>query len=88
MALPVWGIILIVKTVKELITNRHNKQKETIMVKKWYESKTLWLNFLGSIAIVLQIQYGFAVPIEWQTFALVGLNGILRLITKTEVVFK
>jgi len=55
------------------------------MIKKWYISKTVWLNILATIAIIAQAQYGFVLAPEVQGYVLTGLNFLLRLITKEKV---
>lgn len=50
--------------------------------KKWYESKTLWWNLIGIVAIGLQYIYGAEViDAEGQMAILAVINLILRLIT-------
>ena len=56
--------------------------------KKWYTSKTLWLNFLGVVVIVLQTQTGFVLSAELQTSVLAILNVVLRIITKEPINWK
>lgn len=52
---------------------------------KWYLSKTFWVNFLAALAMFIQNQYGYAIPAEYQAYALVLVNLFLRTITKTEL---
>lgn len=54
--------------------------------KKWYASKTLWVNAVSLIAIIAQGISGHEVinP-ELQVSILAGINMILRFITKTQV---
>lgn len=47
-------------------------------MKKWYRSKTLWLNIIGIVAIILQCEYGFIVSPELELAALGIINLILR----------
>ena len=51
------------------------------MNKKWWTSKTLWVNFVGLVAIVAQGQFGFVIDAETQVGALAVINFILRTIT-------
>ena len=60
-------------------------KEEVKMIKKWYISKTVWLNVLATIAIIAQAQYGFVLAPEVQGYVLTGLNFLLRLITKEKV---
>ena len=53
------------------------------MVKKWYHSRTLWINFLVGIAfIVLNVTGTDWLDVEVQVSVLVIVNLILRFITK------
>ena len=56
------------------------------IMKKWYASKTLWINVLAMIAIVIQKQ--FEVDIldeEMQGSLLILINVLLRCITKEPI---
>ena len=56
--------------------------------KNWYESKTLWTNALGVAAIVAQGVTGKQVIDPAAQGVVLGvLNLILRLVTKSEVVW-
>jgi len=57
------------------------------MQKKWYTSKTVWVNALALGAIVLQSQFGFILSPELQATALTFINLGLRAITKEEIVW-
>jgi len=50
-------------------------------MKKWYRSKTLWVNAIGIGAIILQYEYGFVLDAQYEIIILGIINGILRLIT-------
>ena len=56
--------------------------------KTWYQSKTLWLNLLAFGAGLLQTYTGFIVSPEVQGAVLIILNLILRLVTKSEIVWQ
>lgn len=56
------------------------------MKKQWWKSKTVWANVIATAALIAQSQYGFVIPAEIQGYALIGVNFILRIITKTELV--
>ena len=58
------------------------------MPKKWYTSKTLWVNAIAAAALILQAKFGFIFDIESQGALLVIVNLILRVITKEEIVWK
>jgi hypothetical protein len=52
-------------------------------MKTWYLSKTLWVNIIAAIALLVQTQTGFIVDAEAQAGILAVINLILRLITST-----
>jgi len=51
-------------------------------VKKWYKSKTLWVNAIAFTAMLVQSYYGFVIAAEEQAAIIVVVNLILRAITK------
>ncbi len=51
------------------------------MKKSFWTSKMLWTNAIALIALGIQIQTGFIIPVEYQTAALAIINFALRLIT-------
>lgn len=53
------------------------------MEKKWYKSKTLWINIIALAALFLKNQFGFEVSAEETGAVLAVVNLILRAITKT-----
>ena len=54
--------------------------------KVWYKSRTLWVNFLALIGLIVQWKFtGFAFGLEEQTTLLAAINVLLRLQTKNEV---
>ena len=55
------------------------------MGKKFWLSKTLWVNVLAAVALFVQNQYGWAIPMEYQGYALMVINLVLRTITKEEL---
>jgi hypothetical protein len=56
--------------------------------KKFWESKTFWLNFLALIGIIVQSQTGYVISPMIQGIILTMLNTILRLVTKEPIVWK
>ena len=50
--------------------------------KRWYTSKTLWVNLLAIVALVAQGQFGYLLDAEAQAALLAIINLILRIITK------
>lgn len=55
--------------------------------KKWYESKTFWVNVLAAVALIGQIKFGFIIDPATQSLVLTVVNIALRKITKTPVVW-
>lgn len=70
-----WKLIVAVKKIKE----------EVKMTKKWYASKTVWVNTLATIALIAQAQFGFVLAPELQGYILTGVNVLLRFITKEKI---
>jgi len=62
--------------------------------KKWYKSKTLWLNALAAALIAIEANYSLLAPVlgpsTYGTLAVIlaGLNAVLRVITTQGVTFK
>lgn len=52
------------------------------LTKKFWQSKTFWVNILATVGIVVQSQTGFIVDPSVQAVALSVVNTGLRLITK------
>lgn len=57
------------------------------MNKPFYYSKTLWINIIALIALILQLQYGYIIGLEVQATILVLINLILRAITNENIVW-
>lgn len=55
--------------------------------KIWYASKTIWLNLLSLVAILVQTQTGFVISAEMEVAILGIINLILRIVTKEEIVW-
>lgn len=56
------------------------------MNKKWYQSKTLWVNAIAVVIIGVQYAAGSAlIAPELQTAILAAINVILRSITDTNI---
>lgn len=57
------------------------------ILKKWYESKTLWLNLIMALGIGTQILTQADLPLdpEWQAFLLAVINAVLRLVTEKRI---
>lgn len=58
-------------------------------MKKWYESKMVWVNAIALIAAIAQVIAGKEViSAEMQVIILSAVNALLRLITKHEINWK
>jgi len=55
--------------------------------KKWYASKTFWVNVISAATLLAQIRYGFIIDPATQALILTGVNIVLRKITKESVTF-
>ncbi len=55
--------------------------------KKFWLSKTLWVNVVAGLAIIVQASYGFVVSPEYQALALSLINLGLRKITNEPLVW-
>lgn len=55
--------------------------------KKWYVSKTFWANVVASVALGIQIKYGFVFGPEFQGFLITGLNILLRKYTNEPIIW-
>lgn len=55
------------------------------MDKKWYTSKTLWVNAIGLVGFGLQAKFGFIMSPTIQANALLVINGVLRMVTKSNI---
>ncbi|MBC8521367.1 MAG: hypothetical protein H8D26_05190 [Methanomicrobia archaeon] len=50
-------------------------------MKRWYQSKTLWVNLIAVAALITQAQFGFVIAPEEQVGILALINLILRAAT-------
>jgi len=58
-------------------------------MKKWYASKTIWVNFLAILGIVLERQFELDIlSDEIKTSLLVLINVTLRLVTNKAIEWK
>jgi hypothetical protein len=55
--------------------------------KKWYTSKTVWVNIIAAGALFAQMKWGFIIDPSTQALVLSGVNLVLRKITKEAIVF-
>lgn len=58
------------------------------MGKTWYTSKTLWVNFIAFLALVIQSHTGIIIDIATQMALLAFINFILRIVTRREINWK
>jgi len=56
--------------------------------KKWFLSKTFWVNILAIVALIIQTYTGFVFSPEAQVSVLGVLNILLRTITKAPIEWK
>ena len=55
-------------------------------MKNWWQSKTVWLNVLATVVVIVQAIQGQSwVNPEYQVFALAILNALVRLLTNTAI---
>ena len=60
--------------------------KPVVVSKPWYMSKTIWLNVIGLILILVQSSLGIQfIPIQYQTIIIAFLNLAVRSITTTNL---
>ena len=57
-------------------------------MKDWYKSRTLWVNVIAIANIILRAELGLTLTPEAEVAILVGINFVLRYITKEEITFK
>ena len=62
-------------------------QATTTTGKKFWQSKTFWVNVLGIVALVAQSQFGYVISPESQVSILGVVNVALRFATKEEIVW-
>ena len=55
---------------------------DTNSLKKFWQSKTFWVNILSAVGLIVQTQTGFIVDPTVQAIGLTIVNTGLRLITK------
>lgn len=60
-------------------------QELTQDAKKFWQSKTIWVNLIATAAAVVQLKTGFVVDAEQQLLLLTLVNLVLRSITDTKI---
>ena len=58
------------------------ERRKVMDTKRWYTSKTLWLNLLAIVALIAQTESGYVLGAEAQAVILAAINLLLRIITK------
>ena len=58
------------------------ERRKVMNTKRWYTSKTLWVNLLAIVALVAQGQFGYILDAEAQSVILAVINLLLRALTK------
>ena len=72
-----------IKQFFTLISAYNNAEKQ--YGKKWYKSKTIWVNLIALISLFLADKLNFQINAEEQLAILTVINIILRFITKEPV---
>jgi len=54
-------------------------------IKKWYTSKTIWINVLAIASEIALTEFGVTISPELGVIILGAINFVLRLITKTAI---
>lgn len=57
-------------------------------MKSWIYSKTLWVNLIAAVGIIIRAEFGLTLTPEAELLILVAINALLRAITKEEIVFR
>lgn len=61
---------------------------ETVINKKWYLSKTVWVNIIATVGIIAQAVTGKEiVPAEGQVILVSVVNFLLRTVTKENIIW-
>lgn len=80
--------LALVETPPEMDSLETSPETESLnSVKSIFASKTIWVNLLSIIALVLQKKYGFVIDEAIQIEILGFINIALRMITKEPVVW-
>ena len=75
-------------TIKDAVTTAATAAiLDDAIGKKWYASKTVWINVIAALTMLAQMKYGFVIDASTQSLALTLINLILRKITKESIVF-
>jgi len=72
------------KVVDKVVANVVDKV--IVVSKKWYQSKTVYLNVIALVLIVVQSAIGVEViPVQYQSMIVAVLNLVARTITNTNI---
>lgn len=55
--------------------------------KKFYQSRTFWVNVIAAGAMAAQARYGFVIGAEYQAVALSLVNLVLRKVTSEPIIW-
>ena len=55
--------------------------------KKFYQSRTFWVNVIAACSMVVQARYGFVIGVEYQAVALSLVNLALRKVTSEPIIW-
>ncbi|MCX8070224.1 MAG: hypothetical protein N2738_06945 [Thermodesulfovibrionales bacterium] len=56
--------------------------------KRWFLSKTIWVNAIALIALILQNKFGYVLSTDEQIAILAVINMIIRFLTKQPLVLR
>jgi hypothetical protein len=74
--------------IKALGLVRDFEDAQTSYGKRWFVSKTLWVNIVAIIALLIQRYYGTVLSTEDQAVIIAAINIALRPFTKQPIVMK
>lgn len=57
------------------------------MGKKWYTSKTIYINAVAFLVMIIQLKYGWTLPVAIEGVIMGIINLVLRRVTKEPVVW-
>ena len=60
---------------------------DQLLGKKWYESKTFWVNIVAASGLLAQMKWGFVFDVSVQTLVLALVNMGLRKVTSDPIVW-
>lgn len=60
---------------------------DAVTGKKFYQSKTFWVNVIATVAVIAQSKFGFIISPELQAIGLSALNLGLRKISSEPIIW-